>query len=143
MGLGHLGIWLVAATGCLAVGGPRSIGELRHGLLVSQHARPPHVLPVANGEWQLNKEPSGSDIDPTVLYPAHNFSVPIDHFHNDSRYAPHSDGFFNIRYWFDATYYKPGGPVVVLCSGEDTGDDRLPYLQKGGSSILPISATLS
>jgi hypothetical protein len=35
------------------------------------------------------------------------------------------------RYWYDATYYKPGGPVITLCSGEDPGPDRLPYLQKG------------
>lgn len=65
------------------------------------------------------------------LYTAHNFSVPIDHFHNESRYAPHSNGMFNIRYWFDDTYYKPGGPVIALMSGEDTGEDRLPYLSQG------------
>lgn len=71
------------------------------------------------------------DVDPSLLYPEHNLSVPIDHFHNESMYEPHSDGTFNLRYWFDATYYKAGGPVIVLESGEDTGTDRLPYLQKG------------
>ncbi len=25
------------------------------------------------------------DIDPSLLYPAHNLSVPIDHFHNESQ----------------------------------------------------------
>jgi hypothetical protein len=25
-----------------------------------------------------------ADVDPSLLYPAHNLSVPIDHFHNDS-----------------------------------------------------------
>lgn len=38
---------------------------------------------------------------------------------------------FNLRYWFDASYYKPGGPVFVLLGGETFGDDRLPFLQKG------------
>ncbi|OIW30699.1 peptidase S28 [Coniochaeta ligniaria NRRL 30616] len=71
------------------------------------------------------------DVDPSTLYPEHNISVPIDHFHNDSSYEPHSDGFFNLRYWFDASHYKPGGPVIVLQSGETSGEDRLPYLQKG------------
>ncbi|MCJ1287163.1 hypothetical protein MMC26_006511 [Xylographa opegraphella] len=71
------------------------------------------------------------DIDPSLLYPAHNLSVPIDHFHNDSRYEPHSDGMFNLRYFFDASHYRAGGPVIVLASGEDTAVDRLPYLQKG------------
>ena len=64
-------------------------------------------------------------------YTAHTFSTPIDHFHNESRYAPHSNGTFNMRYWFDATHYKAGGPVIALMSGEDTGDDRLPFLSQG------------
>lgn len=72
-----------------------------------------------------------SDTDPTLLYPAYNLSVPIDHFHNDSLYEPHSDGVFDLRYWFDATYYKPGGPVIVLQSGETDGTGRLVFLQKG------------
>jgi hypothetical protein len=57
--------------------------------------------------------------------------VPIDHFHNDSRYEPHSHDKYNLRYWFDATYYKPGGPVIVLQSGEADGSERLIFLQKG------------
>jgi hypothetical protein len=71
------------------------------------------------------------DTDPTLLYPAYTLSVPIDHFHNDSLYEHHSDGKFNLRYWFDATYYKPGGPVIVLQSGETDGTGRLGFLQKG------------
>lgn len=71
------------------------------------------------------------DTDPTLLYPAHNFSVPIDHFHNETKYEPHSNGTFPLRYWFDATYYQPGGPVIVLQSGETSGVGRLPFLQKG------------
>jgi len=57
--------------------------------------------------------------------------VPIDFFHNETRYEPHTNGTFNLRYWFDASYYKPGGPVFVLLGGETYGDDRLPFLQKG------------
>ncbi|KAK8017813.1 hypothetical protein PG993_014139 [Apiospora rasikravindrae] len=64
-------------------------------------------------------------------YPAYNLSVPIDHFHNDSFYEPHSDGFYNMRYWFDAQYHKPGGPVIMLCAGETSGVGRLPFLEKG------------
>jgi hypothetical protein len=58
-------------------------------------------------------------------------SMPIDHFHNDSSYAPHSSGVFHNRYWFDASYYKKGGPVIVLQSGETDASSRLVYLQKG------------
>lgn len=57
--------------------------------------------------------------------------MPIDHFHNDSTYEPHSDDVFNLRYWFDASYYVDGGPVIVLQSGETDATARLPYLQKG------------
>ncbi|KAK4939759.1 hypothetical protein LTR10_020043 [Elasticomyces elasticus] len=71
------------------------------------------------------------DVDPTELYPGHNISVPIDHFHNETKYAPHTNASFNLRYFFDASHYKPGGPVIVLQSGEDDATDRLPYLQKG------------
>lgn len=57
--------------------------------------------------------------------------MPVDHFHNDSTYEPHSDDTFPLRFWFDASHYKSGGPVIVLQGGETGGDDRLPYLQKG------------
>ncbi|XMA20160.1 hypothetical protein WAI453_012951 [Rhynchosporium graminicola] len=69
--------------------------------------------------------------DPKLLYPAYNIRVPVDHFHNDSLYEPHSDEKFNLRYWFDATYYKDGGPVIVLQGGEISGATRLRFLQKG------------
>lgn len=71
------------------------------------------------------------DTDPSLLYPAHNLSVPVDHFHNESKYEPHSNGTFDLRYWFDASHYEPGGPVIVLQSGETDASSRLPYLQKG------------
>jgi hypothetical protein len=71
------------------------------------------------------------DVDPSDLYPAHYLDIPVDHFHNDSRYAPHSNKTYKNRYFFDATYYKPGGPVIVLQSGETDASGRLPYLQKG------------
>ena len=74
---------------------------------------------------------SKRDTDPSELYTAYNLSVPVDHFQNESQYEPHSNDDFELRYWFDATYYKSGGPVIVLASGEDTGVDRLPFLQKG------------
>jgi hypothetical protein len=64
-------------------------------------------------------------------YQEYNLSVPIDHFHNETKYEPHSDGFFNLRYWFDAQFYKPGGPVFVLSAGETSGVGRLPFLEKG------------
>ena len=66
-----------------------------------------------------------------MLYPPHTIQVPIDHFHNDSIYEPHVDGTFALHYWFDASHYRKGGPVIVLQGGETDGVGRLPFLQKG------------
>lgn len=76
------------------------------------------------------------DVDPAELYPEYNISVPVDHFHNESMYEPHSDGMFPLRYYFDASHYRKGGPVIVLQGGETGVDTRLPYLQKGIVAIL-------
>lgn len=67
----------------------------------------------------------------TISSPEHNLTVPIDHFQNSSLYEPHSNGTFNLRYFFDASNYEAGGPVIVLQSGEDSATDRLGFLQKG------------
>jgi hypothetical protein len=64
-------------------------------------------------------------------YPAQYIDIPVDHFHNDSRYAPHSNATYKNRYWFDASHYKPGGPVIVLQGGETDGSGRLIFLVKG------------
>lgn len=66
---------------------------------------------------------------------AYNFSVPVDHFHNESKYEPHSDDFYPLRYWLDTSNYRPGGPVIVLHSGEFDSEGRYMYLDHG---IVPI-----
>ncbi|KAL1302453.1 hypothetical protein AAFC00_002845 [Neodothiora populina] len=71
------------------------------------------------------------EVDPALLYPTYNLSVPVDHFYNDSTYEPHTNATFPLRYWFDASHYQPGGPVIVLQGGETDGSGRLVYLQKG------------
>ncbi|KAI9740199.1 MAG: hypothetical protein M1834_004777 [Cirrosporium novae-zelandiae] len=71
------------------------------------------------------------DVDPSTLYPTYNISVPIDHFQTESQYEPHTNDTFSLRYWFDASNYQPGGPVIVLQSGETDATERLVYLQKG------------
>ncbi|KAK0730225.1 peptidase S28 [Lasiosphaeris hirsuta] len=75
-------------------------------------------------------------VDLTALYPTRTIAVPLDHFRNDSIYEPHSEDTLNLRYWFDASYYKAGGPVIVLQGGETSGKDRLPFLHKGILAIL-------
>ncbi|KAF2186519.1 peptidase S28 [Zopfia rhizophila CBS 207.26] len=94
-------------------------------------------LPVSQLRKQADQTKAGRrglarrDVDPENLYPAYNISVPIDFFRNETRYEPHSNDTFELRYWFDASNYKEGGPVFVLLGGETSGADRLPFLQKG------------
>src|SRR5690242_3326738 len=72
----------------------------------------------------LDHEPSASlNLASSKTFKEHNFSVPIDHFHNESRYEPHTHDHFNIRYWFDASHYKKGGPVFLIAAGETDGTD--------------------
>lgn len=66
--------------------------------------------------------------------------MPVDHFHNDTRYSPHTSDHFNLRYYFDATHYKIGGPVIVLQGGEGNVELRLSYLQKGILAQLAAAA---
>lgn len=67
---------------------------------------------------------------------SYNFSVPVDHFHNDTQYEPHSDEFYPMRYFLQTKYYKPGGPVIVVASGETSAENRVPYLINGIGSLL-------
>ncbi|EEY20391.1 conserved hypothetical protein [Verticillium alfalfae VaMs.102] len=78
----------------------------------------------------LTSQPRITLKDDTVLGPF-NLSVPVDHFHNETRYEPHSNGTFPLRYWINKKHYRPGGPVFLLASGETTGEDRLGYLDHG------------
>ncbi|KAH7129955.1 peptidase S28 [Dactylonectria estremocensis] len=80
--------------------------------------------------------PATRSVRPEGFPAAINISVPIDHFHNDSIYEPHSAGHFPLRYWFDAQHYREGGPVIVLASGETSGEDRLPFLDHGILAML-------
>ncbi|EXJ66087.1 uncharacterized protein A1O5_10702 [Cladophialophora psammophila CBS 110553] len=44
--------------------------------------------------------------------------MPIDHFHNISRYEPHTNVTFQQHYWVDISNYVPGGPVIIHAIGE-------------------------
>lgn len=79
---------------------------------------------------QLSQNANGFPLYTSTL------DVPVDHFHNESRYEPHSNDTFKLRYHYDARYYKRGGPVIVLGSGEVQSVARIPYLQKGIVNML-------
>ena len=69
-------------------------------------------------------------------YPPNTIDQPIDHFPNSDRYAPHTNETFKQRYFFDNTYYKPGGPVFLYIGGETSGESRFSNMQTGIVQIL-------
>ncbi|KAF2704383.1 hypothetical protein K504DRAFT_390113 [Pleomassaria siparia CBS 279.74] len=72
----------------------------------------------------------------TAAYAAHTIDMPIDHFLSNPRYKPHANGTFKQRYFFDSSYYKPGGPVFLYIGGETSGESRFSNLQTGIIQIL-------
>lgn len=56
--------------------------------------------------------------------------------HDADTPAPEGNETFGQRYWFDASYYKDGGPVFLLDAGETDAEGRLPFLHHGILQIL-------
>ncbi|GAB1744440.1 hypothetical protein NU219Hw_g1717t1 [Hortaea werneckii] len=71
-----------------------------------------------------------------IQYPAHTIDMPIDHFPSSTRYEPHTNATFSQRYFYDDSYYKPGGPVFLYIGGETSGEYRFSNLQTGIIQIL-------
>lgn len=97
------------------------------------------ALRSAEQDVQLQQE--GGYVEYSKKYPAHTLTVPVDHFagedSGDAGGASRTDNAtFELRYWFDASYYRPGGPVYCLDGGETSGADRLPFLDHGILKIL-------
>ncbi|KAJ6485877.1 peptidase S28 [Mycena sanguinolenta] len=73
---------------------------------------------------------SGFPNDPLFI------DMPLDHF-NTSNHQTYPN-----RYWVNATYYEPGGPVFLFDSGEQNAEPLLPYyLQEyhGLSAIMQLA----
>ena len=69
-------------------------------------------------------------------YPPNYIQQPIDHFPDSPRYEPHTNDTFTQRYYFDSSYYKPGGPVFLYIGGETSGPSRFSNLETGIIQIL-------
>ncbi|KAK4050979.1 hypothetical protein OIV83_003108 [Microbotryomycetes sp. JL201] len=70
----------------------------------------------------------------TPDYEAHYFDQRVSH---DPKVPSSPVGAtFKQRFWFDAQYYKPGGPVILLDGGETDASERIPFLRQGILQIL-------
>lgn len=94
----------------------------------------PNGLPTSS--FDTPKVSHTEDVLSSFNIQEHNFSVPVDHFHNDTQYEPHSDGLFSLRYFLETSHYKPGGPVIVIAGGEATAEYRKPTLNNGIGPLL-------
>ena len=102
-------------------------------LVFSAHAR----IIAPGGQWiNLERLQAASTSESRIFqrqsepsFPSFNFTQPLDHF-TDTGFT------WNQRYWVSTRHYQPGGPVIVLDSGESSGTERLPYLDTGIVDIL-------
>lgn len=110
----------------------KSIPSLPLGLFRHLHslesAASPQELPLHADQLTF------SVLSPASLYPAHTFDQLVSH--DPAVPAPSEGATFEQRYWFDATYYRPGGPVILLDGGETDATGRLPFLKEGILQIL-------
>lgn len=81
--------------------------------------------------FTIQTDPSIPSILPLPIYPAHHFSQLITHSKPNL-----TTNTFAQRFWFDASYYEEGGPVILLDGGETNAEDRLPFLAHGILNIL-------
>ncbi|KAI8627431.1 extracelular serine carboxypeptidase-like protein [Xylariaceae sp. FL1651] len=70
----------------------------------------------------------------SLQYAANYFQQKINHFPENK--LPFVNETFTQRYYFDSSYYKPGGPVYLYISGETSGPSRFANLQTGIIQIL-------
>ncbi|KAI1661656.1 peptidase S28 [Daldinia decipiens] len=73
-----------------------------------------------------------------LQYGVHYFDQKVNHFPDNELFSKSnlSRGTFKQRYYFDSSYYKPGGPVYLYISGETSGPSRFSNLQTGIIQIL-------
>ncbi|KAI1321877.1 extracelular serine carboxypeptidase-like protein [Xylariaceae sp. FL0255] len=69
-----------------------------------------------------------------IVYPPNYFQQKINHFPENK--LPYAHDTFTQRYYFDDSYYKPGGPVYLYIGGETDGPSRFSNLQTGIIQIL-------
>ncbi|KAI1337974.1 serine carboxypeptidase S28-domain-containing protein [Xylariaceae sp. FL0016] len=75
------------------------------------------------------------DVDRDQLtYKANYFDQKINHFPENG--LPYCNETFTQRYYFDDSYYEPGGPVYLYIGGETSGPSRFSNLQNGIIQIL-------
>ncbi|KAF2239202.1 hypothetical protein EV356DRAFT_528482 [Viridothelium virens] len=69
-------------------------------------------------------------------YPASEIKIPIDHYNSsDSRT-------YSNRYWINSKYYRSGGPVFYLDSGEQNAEPLVPYFLyevAGPSAVMSLA----
>lgn len=86
---------------------------------------------VVGSKGQQRQIALGGAPDPREDYGPNYFRQRVSHV------GPHqSEATFRQRYWFDASFYQPGGPIFLLDGGETDGADRIPFLESGILHIL-------
>ncbi|KAF3941025.1 hypothetical protein ABW19_dt0201677 [Dactylella cylindrospora] len=73
---------------------------------------------------------ASSSLNSSIPYIPKWFPQKVDHA------DPSNNNTFQQRYWIGTSFYKPGGPVIVLEGGETSGAGRIRYMQTGVGRYL-------
>ncbi|KAI1633769.1 serine carboxypeptidase S28-domain-containing protein [Biscogniauxia mediterranea] len=88
------------------------------------------ALPGQTRALQLKRDTPRDEL----TYAPNYFQQKINHFPENG--LPYANSTFTQRYYFDSSYYKPGGPVYLYIGGETSGPSRFSNLQTGIIQIL-------
>ncbi|KAK6354563.1 hypothetical protein TWF696_003705 [Orbilia brochopaga] len=112
------GLFVAAAAGFTALASANGLGRPFQSPRLWQHRRD-----IENVE--LDKRAEASGLNDTIPYIPKWFTQKVDHTDASSNET------FQQRYWIGTTFYRPGGPVIVLDGGETSGAGRIEYMHTG------------
>lgn len=117
------------------------LGLYRHlqAAEVAQRAHEDTSYLIAHSDQVPFLSPSSSSFPPHFFdqLVSHDPDVPAPQVDTSgARSGSSSASTFKQRFWYDASFYKKGGPVFLLDAGETNAEGRIPFLETGILKIL-------
>ena len=139
--MGVVDLWECGSNGMLAIFELKSIRRSRLDQIFSMRLLwPLSYVCAALAFFPPLRRPGyldGTEISiDASAYPAFIIDIPIDHY-NDADTRTYKN-----RYWINAKYYQPGGPVFFFDAGEQNASPLVPYFlyeAAGPSSVMTLA----
>lgn len=118
------------------------IGLYRH-LRAAEARQADQDRPYSSSSYDSGHQIPFSSASSSTKFAPHEFDQLVSHdpnvpgpFARDASSGQVVPATFKQRYWFDASFYREGGPVYLLDAGETNAEGRLPFLESGILKIL-------